>query len=84
MSVIEHLRELRRRLIIMVLIISAGAVIGYAFYPQILHFLSRPYCSVPADRRFSSGTSKSATSSTPASWTASRPGSRSPSSPAPP
>jgi sec-independent protein translocase protein TatC len=51
MSVIEHLRELRRRLIIMVLIISAGAVIGYVFYPQILHFLSRPYCSVPADRR---------------------------------
>ena len=52
MSVIEHLRELRRRLIIMVLIISTGAVIGYAFYPQILHFLSRPYCSVPYQRRF--------------------------------
>jgi sec-independent protein translocase protein TatC len=58
MSVIEHLRELRRRLIVMVLIISAGAVIGYVFYPQILHVLSRPYCSVPADRRFSSAGSK--------------------------
>jgi sec-independent protein translocase protein TatC len=58
MSVIEHLRELRRRLIVMVLIISAGAVIGYVFYPQILHVLSRPYCSVPYQRRFP-GTSTS-------------------------
>ena len=52
MSVIEHLRELRRRIIIMVLIISAGAVLGFEFYNQILHFLERPYCSVPASKRY--------------------------------
>jgi sec-independent protein translocase protein TatC len=52
MSVIEHLRELRRRLIVMVLIISAGAVVGYVFYDQILHVLARPYCSVNYRRRF--------------------------------
>ena len=51
MSVIEHLRELRRRIIVIVLIVSAGAVIGYVFYNQILHFLDRPYCSVPVGRR---------------------------------
>lgn len=52
MSVLDHLRELRRRLIIIALIIVAGAVAGWIFYDQILHFLERPYCSVPADRRF--------------------------------
>ncbi len=51
MSVIEHLRELRRRLIVMVLIISAGAVVGYVFYDPILRFLSHPYCSVPPQHR---------------------------------
>ena len=52
MSVIDHLRELRRRVIIMLLIIAAGAVIGWVFYDPILRFLEHPYCSVPARHRF--------------------------------
>jgi sec-independent protein translocase protein TatC len=52
MAVIEHLRELRRRIIIVVLIIAAGAVVGYVCYDPILRFLERPYCSVPYQRRF--------------------------------
>jgi sec-independent protein translocase protein TatC len=51
MSVIEHLRELRRRLIVIVLIIVAGAVIGWVFYNPILDFLKHPYCSVPYKHR---------------------------------
>jgi sec-independent protein translocase protein TatC len=52
MSVLDHLRELRRRLIIIVLIVAAGAVIGWEFYAPILEFLKHPYCSVPAKYRY--------------------------------
>ncbi|HXC77920.1 MAG TPA: twin-arginine translocase subunit TatC [Candidatus Acidoferrum sp.] len=52
MPVISHLRELRRRLIVVMLILMAGGIVGYLLYPPILHFLEHPYCSVPADKRF--------------------------------
>ena len=48
MAVLDHLRELRRRLIIVLIIVALGAVIGYAFYDQILGVLTKPYCAVPA------------------------------------
>ena len=41
---IEHLRELRKRLIIALVAVSIGAVFGYIFYPSILGFLMRPLC----------------------------------------
>src|SRR4051794_11326226 len=52
MAVLDHLRELRRRLIYIVLIVAAGAVLGWIFYIPILHFLEHPYCSVPRKYRF--------------------------------
>jgi sec-independent protein translocase protein TatC len=52
MSVMDHLRELRRRLILIVLIVIAGAVLGWELYPHLLNFLKTPYCSVPAKFRF--------------------------------
>jgi len=52
MSVIDHLRELRNRLIVSLLIIAVGAIAAYFFYDQILEFLKRPYCDVPYERRF--------------------------------
>jgi sec-independent protein translocase protein TatC len=52
MTVTGHLRELRRRVIVVVLLICAGAVVGYLLYEPILHFLSRPYCSVDYRRRY--------------------------------
>jgi sec-independent protein translocase protein TatC len=52
MAVLDHLRELRRRLIYMVLIVATGAVLGWIFYIPILHLLEHPYCSVPAKFRF--------------------------------
>ncbi len=55
MSVLDHLRELRRRLIIAVLFIAAGAVLGWVLYDPVLRFLERPYCSVPATHRYNGG-----------------------------
>ena len=52
MPVMDHLRELRRRVIVMLLIVAVGAVVGWILYPHILDFLKQPYCSVPAKYRF--------------------------------
>lgn len=46
MSLIEHLTELRRRIVISVIAIAVGAVIAYIFYPWILDFLLKPHCDI--------------------------------------
>jgi sec-independent protein translocase protein TatC len=51
MPVLDHLRELRRRLIFVMLIIAAGAVLGWVFYGHILDVLKEPYCKVPTKFR---------------------------------
>ncbi|HEX7247702.1 MAG TPA: twin-arginine translocase subunit TatC, partial [Actinomycetota bacterium] len=43
MSVLEHLDELRRRIVISVLAIAAGAVVGWFLYPYVLDLLTGPY-----------------------------------------
>ena len=48
MSVMEHLTELRRRIIIGVVAVAIGGVVGYALYPQILDFLLEPHCRLNA------------------------------------
>lgn len=52
MAVMDHLRELRRRLIAIVVIVGVGAVVGWELYSPILEFLKHPYCSVPAKYRY--------------------------------
>jgi sec-independent protein translocase protein TatC len=52
MSVMDHLRELRRRLITVLIIIIVGAIVGWEFYGPILDFLKHPYCSVPRKYRY--------------------------------
>jgi len=52
MSVIDHLRELRRRLIVVVILVVIGAVVGWYLYPHTIDFLKRPYCDVPAQYRY--------------------------------
>ena len=42
LSITDHLRELRRRVLICVLAVLAGSVVSFAFYKQIIEFLSRP------------------------------------------
>jgi sec-independent protein translocase protein TatC len=52
MPVLDHLRELRRRMIIIVVLVSLGAVLGWYLYPHTLNVLRHPYCSVPEKFRF--------------------------------
>jgi sec-independent protein translocase protein TatC len=43
MTLVEHLTELRRRLLVSVLVVAVCALIVFVFYDRILHFLSSPY-----------------------------------------
>jgi len=46
MTLMEHLAEARRRLLISFAAILIGALIAFLFYPQLLNFLKYPYCHV--------------------------------------
>ena len=52
MPLVEHLSELRRRLIVSVLALVVGAVIGFIFYNRILSLLLRPYTDVTGKTEF--------------------------------
>jgi len=58
MAVMDHLRELRRRLIWIVLIVAVGAIVAWQFYNPILRLMEHPYCSVPVKYRFVGSTGK--------------------------
>lgn len=45
MTLLEHLAELRKRLIISFAAVAVGAVICWIAYPQIIDFLLKPYCN---------------------------------------
>ena len=55
MTMVEHLTELRTRLIISVIAVLVTSIIGFVFYSQILEFLTDPYkkavLALPADKR---------------------------------
>jgi len=56
MTLVEHLRELRNRLLKAIVIVALGTVLGWLWYNHgLLHFLEKPYCQIPADRRYDSG-----------------------------
>jgi sec-independent protein translocase protein TatC len=46
MTLAGHLSELRRRVIISVLAVGAGAIVAFALYQSILSFFVAPYCHV--------------------------------------
>lgn len=46
MTLLEHLAELRHRVIVSIAAIFVGAVIAYFLYNHILRFLEEPYCHV--------------------------------------
>jgi sec-independent protein translocase protein TatC len=48
MPLMEHIRELRNRVIKAVLAIAAGAIIGWYFRHPVITFLQAPYCKLPA------------------------------------
>ena len=49
MTLVEHLEELRGRLLKSILAILAGAVVAWILYPQIYDFLVEPRCEVVPD-----------------------------------
>lgn len=46
MSLVGHLRELRRRLLTALVAFAAATVIAYAFYEDLLALLAHPYCVI--------------------------------------
>jgi len=44
MPLMDHLRELRNRVVKIALAVIAGAIVAWAFYEPIWHFIQRPYC----------------------------------------
>lgn len=46
MSLIEHLAELRRRLVIIFASVLVTSIIAYLLYNRILNFFIQPYCSI--------------------------------------
>jgi sec-independent protein translocase protein TatC len=44
MPLMEHLRELRNRVVKIAIVVIVGAIIGWVFYHQIWAFMQRPYC----------------------------------------
>lgn len=51
MTLVEHLRELRSRLLKAVLALAVGTAVGYAIFPEILDLLIEPYCAIPNEVR---------------------------------
>ncbi|MGI8984628.1 MAG: twin-arginine translocase subunit TatC [Acidimicrobiales bacterium] len=52
MPLVDHLAELRRRLIISIVALVAGAIVGFIFYNPILSVLLRPYTEVTGKTEF--------------------------------
>ena len=55
MPLLEHLRELRSRIIKIALAVTAGAVVGWLIYPHVWHFIEGPFCKLPPSSRFLPG-----------------------------
>jgi sec-independent protein translocase protein TatC len=47
MPLMEHIRELRRRVFKAILFAAIGTAIGWVLYPHIWHFIEQPYCRLP-------------------------------------
>jgi sec-independent protein translocase protein TatC len=50
MTLIEHLAELRHRLIVCAIAVAVCALVMFIVFPQVLHFLEAPYRDVTAGR----------------------------------
>ena len=56
MPLLEHLRELRKRVVRSAFAISLGALIGWFFYNEIITKLAEPVCDLAAAQRLNSNT----------------------------
>ncbi|WP_460999689.1 twin-arginine translocase subunit TatC [Streptomonospora sediminis] len=55
MPLMDHLRELRNRLVKALLFLALGTVVGYLIYDPVWAWLKEPYCSLPAEQRGDTG-----------------------------
>jgi sec-independent protein translocase protein TatC len=55
MTLVEHLTELRGRLVKSVLALAVATIAAFIFFEPILTFLQRPYCDLPSNLRFPPG-----------------------------
>jgi sec-independent protein translocase protein TatC len=51
MPLLEHIRELRGRMLKALLVIAIGAVIGWFLFPPVFHFIENPYCKLAQSTR---------------------------------
>jgi sec-independent protein translocase protein TatC len=51
MPLMEHIRELRNRLLKAIAGVLAGAIVGWIFYDPIWKVLQHPYCKIPQSNR---------------------------------
>ena len=49
MTLIEHLTELRKRVVVAAVAVAFGAIVAFLLYNRILGFLVHPYCQVVRD-----------------------------------
>ena len=52
MPLMDHLRELRNRVVKMALALIAGMIIGWVFFTPIWNFITQPYCRAIARLQF--------------------------------
>src|SRR5687768_15557018 len=45
MSLVEHLEELRSRLVISLIALGIGAVVGFLLFDRVIDLLQDPYCN---------------------------------------
>ncbi len=48
MPLMEHIRELRNRVIKIAVAVAIGSVVGWLLYPHIFAFIEAPFCKLPA------------------------------------
>jgi len=51
MPLMEHIRELRNRVLKALVVVTAGAIAGWYLENPVFKFITRPYCKLPADVR---------------------------------
>lgn len=55
MSLMDHLRELRNRLVKAILGLTVGTIVGFVFFDRLWVFMTGPYCRLPAAHKLKEG-----------------------------
>ncbi|GAA0445014.1 Sec-independent protein translocase protein TatC [Acrocarpospora corrugata] len=56
MSLMDHIRELRNRIVKIILGVVAGTIVGFIFFDPIWDFMTGPFCRLPAAYKMGDGT----------------------------